>query len=123
MANTLTALQCLQLECGGWVDVAILAEVQPLRELRSLALRGAPSYQRRRHEISPALLLQLLPLTQLTYLCLPLGRECPVWRRRTFLQQMPLLRCIDVYQEAAQKGPDLLDKWAARKKGRQASQY
>lgn len=113
LANTLTALQCLQLDCGGWVDVAILAEVQPLRELRSLALRGAPSYQQLRHEISPALLLQLLPLT---HLCLPLGRACPVWKRRAFLQQMPLLRCIDVYQEEVQKGPDLLDKWAARKK-------
>lgn len=45
--------------------------------------------------ITPAALSQLLPLTQLSYLHLPLGAACPSKARRQFLDSMPGLSCIE----------------------------
>jgi hypothetical protein len=98
LASKLTSLCHLVLDSEHLQTADLLPAAAKLSGLRHLDLTS----QRAEYGIctefskalTPAALGQLLPLTQLSYLDLPLGAACPSKARRQFLRCMPALSCI-----------------------------
>jgi hypothetical protein len=100
LALNLTGLCHFELSCGVLKTAGVLPVAAKLSGLRHLHLM-----QRRVEDgsctefskaLTPAVLSQLLPLTQLSYLGLPLGAACPSEARQQFLDGMPGLSCLHV---------------------------
>jgi hypothetical protein len=120
LGHDLTGLQHLELSCEKLQTARVLTTAAKLSSLQHLHLivwardnapparNGAEQAEedaRNRGEwwsgwdvstaITPAVLSQLLPLTQLSYLHLPLGAACPEEARQQFLRSMPRLSRIE----------------------------
>jgi hypothetical protein len=112
LALNLTGLCHLELSCGELQTAGVLPVAAKLTGLQHLHLLywtyhkshlsagdpcvgewwgGSPISK----AITPAALSQLLPLTQLSYLHLPLGAACPSEAHQQFLDSMPGLSCIE----------------------------
>jgi hypothetical protein len=98
LALNLTGLCHLGLGCEGLTSASVLPVTAKLSGLRHLDLASwcadndSPSVSK---ALTPVALSQLLPLTQLSYLQLPLGAACPSEARQQFLDSMPGLSSIE----------------------------
>jgi hypothetical protein len=99
LACNLTCLCHLELNCETLQTAGVLPVAAKLSGLRHLELFPWSVEDNNRLQVSkaitPAALSQLLPLTQLSYLHLPLGVACPSEARQQFLDSMPGLSCIE----------------------------
>jgi len=90
LACSLTRLQTLSIISLVLTSWSMLPAVARLTDLRCLDITGPPPSL-----LDAATLQQLLPLTGLTYLSLPLQRVvCPQEGVEQFLAQMPFLTCV-----------------------------
>jgi hypothetical protein len=98
LALNLTGLCHLGLGCEGLTSASVLpvaAKLLGLRHFDLVSWFGDNNSLMFSKAITPAVLSQLLPLTQLSYLHLPLGAACPSEARQQFLDSMPGLSCIE----------------------------
>lgn len=90
LACNLSSLRSLDVAIGSAVPLPVIGKLTGLRHLVLHEQFGSGVQA----SVTPCILNQLLSLTQLTYLRLPLGDACPPEARQQFLSQMPKLTSI-----------------------------
>lgn len=96
LVSALTGLRELDIASNSMCSAAVVPAAARLLHLESFELwgKGQSGLQR---SLTPTVLNQLLPLTQLTYPCLPLSvGTCSEEAQAGFLAQMPKLTCINL---------------------------